>query len=88
MCVKLYLSRSAYTALGQANGGLHTMAVLQYQTDLLKDLDDGQGLSPDAVAELCWIIDLALWATKQTAAAVRRSMLARVSYGETMGQSG
>ncbi len=37
-----------YTAAGQAVASLHTMAVLQaYQADLLKDLDKGQGLSPD-----------------------------------------
>ncbi len=41
-------------AAGQAgSASLHTIAVLQaYQADLLKDLDDGQGLSPDEVAEL------------------------------------
>ncbi len=43
----------AYAAAGQAVASLHTMAVLQaYQADLQKDLDNGQGLSPDAVAEL------------------------------------
>ncbi len=37
-----------YAAAGQAVTSLHTMAVLQaYQADLLKDLDKGQGLSPD-----------------------------------------
>ncbi len=41
-----------YAAAGQAVASLHTMAVLQaYQSDLLKDLDKGQGLSPDEVAE-------------------------------------
>ncbi len=41
-----------YAAAGQAVASLHTMAVLQaYQADLLKDLDKGQGLSPDEVAE-------------------------------------
>ncbi len=34
-----------YAAAGQAVTSLHTMAVLQ--ADLLKDLDKGQGLSPD-----------------------------------------
>ncbi len=44
------------------------MAVLQaYQADLLKDLDKGQGLSPDEVAELRCTTDLALRATKQAA---------------------
>lgn len=41
------------------------VAVLQaYQTDLLKDLDQGEGLSPKAVSELCIATDLALRATK------------------------
>ncbi len=40
------LNGRAYAAAGQAVASLHTMAVLQaYQADLLKDLDDGQGLS-------------------------------------------
>lgn len=42
-----------YAAAGQAGGALHTMAVLQtYQANLLKYLDQGQGLSPEVVAEL------------------------------------
>ncbi|KAL0147733.1 hypothetical protein M9458_056972, partial [Cirrhinus mrigala] len=58
---------------------LHTMAVLQaYQADLLKDLDKGQGLSPDEVAELRRTMDLALRATKQAATAMGRSMVAMV----------
>ncbi len=44
------LNGRAYAAAGQAVASLHTMAVLQaYQADLLKDLDSGQGLSPDEV---------------------------------------
>ncbi len=55
------------------------MAVLQaYQADLLKDLDKGQGLSPDEVAELRRTTDLALRATKQAATAMGRSMAAMV----------
>ncbi len=47
------LNAKAYAAAGQAVTSLHTMAVLQvYQADLLKDLDKGQGLSTDEVAEL------------------------------------
>ncbi|KAI2647266.1 Tol-Pal system protein TolB [Labeo rohita] len=43
------------------------MAVLQaYKADLLRDLDEGKGLSPEAVEELCRTIDLALHVTKQT----------------------
>ncbi len=38
-----------YAAAGQAVASLHTMALLQ--ADLLKDLDKGQGLSSDEVAE-------------------------------------
>ncbi len=55
------------------------MAVLQaYQADLLMDLDNGQGLSPDEVAELRRTTDLALRATKQAATAMGRSMAAIV----------
>ncbi|KAL0149015.1 hypothetical protein M9458_055630 [Cirrhinus mrigala] len=55
------------------------MAVLQaYQADLLKDLNKGQGLSPDEVAELRHTTDLALRATKQATTAMGRSMVAMV----------
>ncbi len=73
------LNGRVYAAAGQAAASLHTMAVLQaYQADLLKDLDDGQGLSPDEVAELRRATDLALRATKQAATAMGRSMAAMV----------
>ncbi len=73
------LNGRAYAAAGQAVASLHTMAVLQaYQADLLKDLDSGQGLSPDEVAELRRTTDLALRATKQAASAMGRSMAAMV----------
>ncbi len=49
-----------------------------YQADLLKDLDKGQGLSPDEVAELRHTTDLALRATKQATTAMGRSMVAMV----------
>ncbi|KAL0172254.1 hypothetical protein M9458_032565, partial [Cirrhinus mrigala] len=69
----------AYAATGQAVASLHMMAVLQaYQADLLKDLNKGQGLSPDKVAELRHTADLALQATKQAATAMGRSMAAMV----------
>ncbi len=69
------LNGRAYAAAGQAVASLHTMAVLQaYQADLLKDLDSGQGLSPNEVAELRRTTDLALRATKQAASAMGRSM--------------
>ncbi len=55
------------------------MVVLQaYQADLLKDLDKGQGVSPDEVVELRCTTDLALHATKQAATAMGRSIVAMV----------
>ncbi|KAL0149145.1 hypothetical protein M9458_055577, partial [Cirrhinus mrigala] len=73
------LNGRAYAAAGQAVASLHTMAVLQaYQADLLKDLDKGQGLSPDEVAELRRTTDLALRASKHAASAMGRSMAAMV----------
>ncbi len=45
---------------------------------MLKDLDKGQGLSPDEVAELRHTTNLALRATKQAATAMGRSMAAMV----------
>ncbi len=73
------LNGKSNAAAGQAVASLHTMAVLQaYQADLLKDLDKGQGLSPDEVAELRRTTDLALRATKQAATAMSRSMAAMV----------
>ncbi len=75
----LRLNGKAYAAAGQAVASLHTMAVLQaYQADLLKDLDKGQDLSPDEVAELRHTTDLALRATKQAATDMGRSMAAMV----------
>ncbi len=74
------LNGRAYVAAGQAGAALHTMSVLQaYQADLLKDLDQGQGLPPEAVTELRRTTDLALRTTKQTAAAIGRSMAAMVA---------
>lgn len=65
----LRLIGKAYVAVGQAGGALHTMAVLKaYQADLLRDLDQGQGLSLKAVAELCCNTDLTCHATKHTSA--------------------
>lgn len=67
----------AYAAADQAGATLYTMVVLQeYHADLLKELDLGQGLSSEAVAELCRTTDLTLRVTKQTAATVGRSMVA------------
>ncbi len=62
---------------GQAGMALHTMAILQsYQADVLKEMDEGTGLTPEAVKELRRATDLALRATKHTARAVGRSMAA------------
>ncbi len=51
------------------------MAFLQvYQANVLKEMDEGTGLTPEAVKELHRATDLALRATKHTARAVGRSM--------------
>ncbi len=61
----------SYIAASQAGMALHTMAILQaYQVDELKEMDEGTGLNPEAVIELCRATDLALRATKHTARAV------------------
>ncbi len=63
----------SYIAAGQAGMALHTMAILQaYQADVLKEMDEGTGLTPEAVKEL-------RRATKHTARAVGRSMAASVA---------
>ncbi len=49
-----------------------------YQVDLLQDLDQGQGLPPEAVTELRRTTNLALRPTKQMAAAIGSSMAAMV----------
>ncbi|ROL47226.1 hypothetical protein DPX16_6406 [Anabarilius grahami] len=59
---------------------LHTMAVLRaYQADLLLDFDKSQGVGPDAIKELRWATDLSLWAIKETAHTISRSMAAMVA---------
>lgn len=69
----------AYMAAGRAGDSLHTMAVLQaYQADLLKDIDEGEGPTPEDIAELRKAADLSLRVTKETARAVGRSMAAMV----------
>ncbi len=65
------LIRKSYIAAGQAGMALHTMAILQaYQADVLKEMDEGTGLTPEAVKELHRATDLALRATKHTARVV------------------
>lgn len=69
----------AYKAAGQAGGALHTLSVLQaYQAKLLKDLDTGKGIGPEAVTEVRKAIDLSLRTIKQTAQAIGYSMAAMV----------
>ncbi len=59
---------------------LHMMAILQaYQADVLKEIDEGTGLNPEAVKELHRATDLALRATKHTARSVGRSMAGSVA---------
>lgn len=70
----------SYMAAGQAAASLHSMAVLQaYQAELLKELDEGEGITPEAVKELRRATDLALRATKHTARAVGRTMAGLIS---------
>ncbi len=65
----------SYIAAGQAG-----MAILQaYQANILKEMDEGTGLTPEAVKELRRATDLALRATKHTARAVGRSMAGSVA---------
>ncbi len=68
-----------YAAAGQAGSCLHTMAVLQaYQADLLKELDEGEGINAEKISELRKTADLSLRATKETARAIGRTMAALV----------
>ncbi|XDV15099.1 hypothetical protein PO909_015239 [Leuciscus waleckii] len=70
----------AYMAAGRAGSCLHSMAILQaYQADLLKDFDEGEGPTPEDIAELRKATDLSLRATKETARAIGRSMAAMVA---------
>ncbi len=65
---------------GQAGSCLHTMTVLQaYQADLLKELDEGEGVNAEDIKELRKTADLSLRATKETAHANGRSLAALVA---------
>ncbi len=67
-------------AAGEAGMALHTMAILQaYQVDVLKEMDEGGGLTTEAVKELRRPTDLVLRATKHTACTVGRSMVGSVA---------
>ncbi len=51
---------------GQAGLCPHTMTVLQaYQADLLKELDEGEGVNAEDIKELRKTADLSLRATKE-----------------------
>ncbi len=47
-----------------------------YQADLLKELDEGEGVSAEDIKERRKTTDLSLRATKETARAIGRSMAA------------
>ncbi len=56
----------SYSEAGQAAARLHTMSLLQaYQAELLTDLDEGEGISPNTVWELRRATDLSLRAAKR-----------------------
>ncbi len=47
------LIAKSYMATGQAGAAIHTMAILQaYQAEVLKETDEGDGVTPEAVKEL------------------------------------
>ncbi len=74
------LIEKSYITAGQAGMALHTMAILQsFQVDVLKEMNEGDGLTPEAVKELRKATDLALRATKHTARAEGRSMAGSVA---------
>ncbi len=69
-----------YSAAGQAAATLLSIVVFQaYQAELLKELDVGEGITPEAVKELRQATDLVLRATKHTAQAVGHSMAGMVA---------
>ncbi len=53
------LIAKSYMATGQAGAAIHTMAILQaYQAEVLKETDEGDGVTPEAVKELRRATDL------------------------------
>ncbi len=51
------------------------MSVLQaYQAELLKEIDEGEDIKNYDIAELLRVTDMSIWATKDTARAIGRSM--------------
>ncbi len=58
------LISKSYMVAGQAGTALHTKAILQaYQAEILKEMDEGDGVTPEAVTELRRATDLALRAS-------------------------
>ncbi len=55
------------------------LLLLAYQAELLADLDEGEGIGPNAVCELLLATDLSLRAVKETAKSIGRSMAALVA---------
>ncbi len=65
----------SYMAAGQAGAALHTMAIFHaYQVEVLKKMDEGGGVTPEAVKELRRATDLALHATKHKARVAERHL--------------
>ncbi len=80
MRITYALVDKAYSATGQAAACIHTMSLLQaYQAELLTDLDEGKGISPNTVCELRRATDLSLRAAKETAKSIGRFMVALVA---------
>ncbi len=70
----------AYSAAGQVAAFLHTMSLLQaYQAELLTNLDEGEGISPNTICELRRSTYLSLRAANETARSIGRSMAALVA---------
>ncbi len=70
----------AYSVASQAAACLHAMSLLQaYQAKLLADLDEGEGVGPNAVCELHRATDLSLRAAKEMAKSIGGSMAALVA---------
>ncbi len=83
------LPSKSYMVAGQAGAALHTMAILQaYQAEVLKEMDEGDGVTPEAFKELRRATDLALRATKHTAQAVGRSIRKRRSSPNLLDRDG
>ncbi len=70
----------AYSAAGQVAAFLHTMSLLQaYQAELLTNLDEGEGISPNTICELRRATYLSLRTANETSKSIGRSMAALVA---------